>query len=127
VTGYGRYRAYVEIEGRRQAIGNDYSRDLDLGAFAQHYVVTQDPAQKLASYPAKVREAIKGARLMPGMTREQVLMSVGYPVSSENPKLDAKLWRYWLSSFAEFQVGFDNDRVKEIVTDAATRNLVVAD
>jgi hypothetical protein len=61
------------------------------------------------------------------MTREQVLMAVGYPVSSENPNLDAKVWRFWLNSFAEFQVVFDGDRVKEITTDPQTRNLVVMD
>ena len=55
-------------------------------------------------------------------------MAVGYPVSSENPQLDAKIWRFWLSSFAEFQVVFGaDDRVREITTDAQTRNLVVMD
>lgn len=125
-TGYGRYRVYVNIDGSEQAIGNDYSRDLGMEAFAQRYIVSSDPKRKIAGYPPKVREAIKSARVMTGMTREQVLMSVGYPISSENPQLDATLWRYWLTSFAEFQVVFDgNGRVKEITTDPQTRNLVV--
>jgi len=128
VTGYGRYRVYIQVDGGKQAIGNDYSRDIELGEFARRYVVTEDPKAKLAGYPARIREAIGRAQLVPGMTREQVLMSVGYPVSSENPRLDSKLWRFWLSSFSEFQVVFDgNDRVKEIVTDPQTRNLVVMD
>ncbi len=127
-TGYGRYRVYVEIGGGKQAIGNDYSRDLQLEAFAKRYIVEADPKAKLATYPARIRNAITSARLVPGMTREQVLMAVGYPMSSENPNLDAKIWRYWLTSFAEFQVVFDgNGRVKEITTDPQTRNLVVMD
>ena len=127
VTGYGRYRAYVDLgDGTKQAIGNDYSRDIELGAFAQRYVVAQDPKAKLAGYPAKQREAIASARISVGMTREQVLMAVGFPVSSENPNLDAKTWRFWLSSFAEFQLIFDDEgRVKEVITDPTTRNLVV--
>lgn len=128
VTGYGRHRVHIDINGGKQSIGNDYSRDIELGAFAQRYVVTEDPKPKLASYAPKVREAIAGARVMKGMTKEQVLMAVGYPVSSENPSLDAGVWRYWLSSFAEFQVNWDEQgRVKDIVTDASTRNLVVAE
>ena len=128
VTGYGRQRAYVEINGGKQAIGNDYSRNLDLAAFAQRYVVTEDPNAKLAKVSAKVRDAIKSARVMVGMTREQVLMAVAYPIGSENPNLDAPLWRFWLSSFAEFQVLFDaNGKVKEITTDPQTRNLVVVE
>lgn len=128
VTGYGRYRVHVDLGGSKQAIGNDYSRDLDLETFARRYVVTEDPSAKLAKFPAQVRAAIKSARLAPGMTREQVLMAVGYPVSSENADLNARIWRYWLSSFAEFQVVFDaRDRVKEVTTDAQTRNMIVVD
>jgi hypothetical protein len=127
-TGYGRYRVHVDVGGSKQSIGNDYSRNLDMGAFAQRYIVSEDPKAKLAAYPAKVRSAITSARVSPGMTKEQVIMAVGYPVSSENPNLDAKMWRYWLSSFAEFQVMWDDTgRVKEIVGDATTRNLVVAE
>ena len=125
VTGYGRHRVNVRIDGERQAIGNDYSRDIGLADFARRYVVTEDPAAKIAGYPAKIQDAIKRAKITPGMTREQVLMSLGYPISSENPDLGADLWRYWMSSFAEFQVQFDgNGRVREITTDANTRNLV---
>ena len=101
---------------------------LDLTAFAQRYIVAADPKKKIAGYSPRLRKAIETARVMPGMTREQVLMAVGYPVSSENPQLDSKIWRFWLSSFAEFQVVFGaDDRVKEITTDAQTRNLVVMD
>lgn len=127
-TGYGRYRVHVEVEGKKQALGNDYSRDLDLPTFAQRYIVKEDPRAKLASYPPKIQEAIKTARVTRGMTREQALMSVGYPVSSENPSLNAKVWRFWRDSFSEFQLVFDEQgRVKEIATDPMTANLVVLD
>lgn len=128
VTGYGRYRVNVEILGGRQSLGNDYSRDIDLNAFAERYVTRDDPTAKISSYPEKIRTAIKTSRLIPGMTREQVFMSVGYPVSSENPNLDAKVLRFWLSSFAEFQVVFDDKGlVKEITSDPQTRNRVSFD
>ena len=125
-TGYGRYRVRVEMADGKQAIGNDYSRDMDMTSFAKRYIVAEDPRKKLAGYPPRIRNAIESARLVPGMTREQVTMSVGFPVTSENPRLDANVWRFWLSSFSEFQVVFGPDqRVKEITTDAQTRNLVV--
>ncbi|HSW07970.1 hypothetical protein [Aquabacterium sp.] len=129
VTGYGRYRVFVDLgDGSKQALGNDYSRDMELGAFAKRYVWAEDPKKKLAGYPAKQRDAITSGRIMKGMTREQVLMAVGYPVSSENAHLDAKVWRLWLSSFAEFQVVFGDDgRVNEIVTDPATRQQIAID
>lgn len=126
VTGYGRNRVHVEVNGGKQALGNDYSRDIELPAFARRYVVNEDPARKIAGYPPKIREAIKSSRITKGMTREQVLMAVGYPISSENPNLDAPVWRMWLGSFSEFQVLFDNaGRVRAVETDPQTRNLVV--
>ena len=128
VMGYGRSRVNVLINGAKQDIGNDYSRDLDLGAFARRWVVTEDPTAKIAKYPPKVREAIKTARITKGMTREQVAMAVGYPISSENPTLDAPVWRMWLGSFSEFQVLFDGaGRVRDVTTDPQTRNLVFVD
>ena len=127
VTGYGRYRVYVDLGGKKQSIGNDYSRDLDLLTFAKRYLVTEDPKAKLATFPPKVRQAIENAQVMKGMTREQVFMAVGYPISSENPRLDARVLRYWLSSFSEFQVIFDGNVVKAIETDPQTANIVVAE
>lgn len=125
-TGYGRYRVYVEVEGAKQAIGNDYSRDIDLPTFAQRYIVKEDPRARLASYPAKIQQAIKSARVTRGMTREQAFMSVGYPVSSENPNLDAKVLRFWRDSFSEFQLLFDDaGRIKEITADPLIANLVI--
>ncbi len=125
VTGYGRYRVKVQIDGEKQEIGNDYSRDLDNAAFARRYVVTEDPKAAMAGWPAKVQEAVRQSRVTPGMSREQVIVSLGYPISSENPDLDSPLWRYWLSSFAEFQLHFaDNGRLSDITTDPATRNRV---
>lgn len=125
VTGYGRHRVRVEIDGGRQAIGNDYSRDLDLETFARRYVVADDPASRIATWPEKVQAAVKRSRVAAGMTREQVLVALGYPMSSENPDLDAAVWRYWLDSFTEFQVQFDaQGQVTGVVASPTVANRV---
>jgi hypothetical protein len=125
-TGYGRNRVKIEVNGKSQAIGNDYSRDLSLDAFAKRYVVADDPKVKIAGYPKKIQDAIGSARIVVGMTREQVLMSVGYPVSSENHNLDDKTWRFWLSSFAEFHVNFDDSgKVIGVEADMDTKSKIL--
>jgi hypothetical protein len=125
VTGYGRYRVKIEIDGKKQEIGNDYSRDLSMDEFAKRYVVAENPASKISTFPKKIQDAIASARLTKGMTREQVLMSVGYPISSENHSLDAKVWHFWLSSFQEFRTKFDdNNLLSEVEADADTRSKV---
>jgi hypothetical protein len=108
MNGYGKNRVHVVINGRKQDIGNDYSRSISLEAFAKRYIVTQDPLEKLKTWPKKIQDAIGTARLTKGMTREQVLMAVGYPVSDENPTLESNTWRYWLNSFSEFDAIFDD-------------------
>lgn len=121
-TGYGRFRVNLEINGKRQSIGNDYSRDLSMEAFARRYIVKDDPRAKVAAAPAKIRSAIESARVAKGMTREQVLISLGYPISSENPQLDAPMWRYWLGSFSPYVVYFDGSgHVTKVEADADTR------
>jgi hypothetical protein len=126
VTGYGHYRVKVDINGKSQAIGNDYSRDLDLVTFAKRYVVAEDPTPIIATFPKKIQDAIVSARVTLGMTREQVLMSVGYPVSSENHHLEDKTWRFWVSSFSEFRIKFDaDDRVIDIDGDGDAKSRVI--
>ena len=128
VTGYGHYRVKIDINGKGQAIGNDYSRDLDLVTFAKRYVVPDDPNVKIATYPKNIQNAIMSARLIKGMTREQVLMSVGYPVSSETHNLDDKTWRFWLFSFSEFRCKFDDKGyLIDVEGDADTKSKVMAE
>jgi len=63
---------------------------------------------------------------MKGMTREQVIMSVGYPLTQENPVLDAPMWRMWMSSFGEYQLMWGSDgKVKDIIGDPLTKNMIV--
>jgi hypothetical protein len=117
----------ADLAGKPQRIKNDYSRNITLPAFAQRYVVTEDPKQKMAAFAPAVREAILAVKVMPGMTREQVLMAIGYPVASENPSLDAPVWRYWRDSWSEFQVSFDDKGlVKTVVGDPVALSRVLA-
>lgn len=125
MVGFGRQRVNLMINGKKQAIGNDYSRDLTLDAFARRYLVKEDPRPAIAAASPKIREAIESARVTKGMSRAQVLMSVGYPVSSENPNLTAKVWRFWLGSWSHFEVQFDNDGlVTQVTGDSGTLAVV---
>lgn len=120
--GYGRYRVQIEVAGTKQAIGNDYSRDLAMDVFAKRYLVKEDPRARIAAAPPKLRTAIESMRVTRGMSREQVLMAIGYPISSETPHLDAAQWKYWLWSFSPYTVRFGADGlVAGVDTDPETR------
>ena len=49
ITGYGRYRVHTLMNGEKQDLGNDYSREVDMGAFAHRYVVPTNPLRRLRS------------------------------------------------------------------------------
>ncbi len=127
-SGFGRYRVQVQIDGKKLAIGNDYSRAVGMDDFARRYIVERDPRPALEGFAPKVREAIAAMKLMRGMTREQVLMSVGYPPAHYTPDLDAPLWRYWADSGSEFQVFWGNDgKVDQVFGPPAVRERVVVE
>lgn len=104
VTGYGSHRVQVLLGAKPQTLGNVYSRTMKLDEFARRYVVAEDPLTKLAAFAPEMRSAILAGHIRRGMSREQVAMAVGYPITSENPRLDAETWRYWRSMSDEFQV-----------------------
>lgn len=127
ITGYDFRFFNLYLGGKPQRIKNDYSRTLTLPEFAHRYVVTTDPKQKMATFAPAIRDAILAVKVMPGMTREQVLMAIGYPVTSENPSLDAPTWRYWRDSWSEFQVQFDaQGLVKTVVGDPVALSRMLA-
>ena len=113
---YGRHKAAVEVAGKKMRLGHDYGRDQEsLQQWASKIVIETDPSARIASYPADVRAAIKDGQVMVGMTREQAIVALGYPLTSENPSLDGPVWRHWVSSFEEFQLIWGPDgRIAQI-------------
>jgi hypothetical protein len=61
-----------------------------------------------------VRKLIEQGLVEPGMTREQVLMSIGYPPVHRTPSLDAPAWTYWENRWVTFIVHFDGDKVSRV-------------
>ncbi len=127
VTGYGRNRAHIDLAGKPMRLGQDYTReDLTLEQYVKRVVVDEDPGIKLAAYPSKIQDAIILGKVMNGMTKEQVIMSVGYPLTQENPDMNAPLWRMWIDSFREYQLMWDdNGKVKDVIADPVTKSLIV--
>jgi hypothetical protein len=49
------------------------------------------------------------------MTRDQVLMSLGYPPAHRTPSLSASTWTYWQNRWVTMVVAFEGDRVSRVV------------
>jgi len=129
VLRFARHRAYVDVNGRKMRLGHDYGRDQEsLEQWLHKIVVDADPTAKIASFPADVQDAIHQGRVMVGMTREQAIISIGYPLTNENASLDAPVWRHWVSSSEEYQLLWGHDgRIREITAPEMVRNQIVYD
>jgi hypothetical protein len=127
VLTYGSNRAYVKVDGKPMRLGHDYGRDQEsLDVWVSKIVVNDDPRPRIATYAPTVQEAIRQGKVMVGMSREQVVTAVGYPLTSENVSLDAPTWRMWRSSHGEYDINFGADqRVKTITGDDSVTSLVV--
>lgn len=79
-------------------------------------LVAADPAPRVAAFAADVREAIRDGRVERGMTREQVILSLGYPPTHRTPSTDAKEWTYWYNRWVTYKVRFDDaGKVSQVI------------
>jgi hypothetical protein len=126
VINYGSNRAYIKVDGKPMRLGHDYGRDQEsLQVWVDKIVVNADPRPRIASYPPPVQAAIREGKVMVGMTREQAIASIGYPLTSENISLDAPMWRIWRSSHGEYDLNFGADgRLKSITGEDSVISLV---
>ena len=86
-------------------------RELAMDTFVNRLLVERDPKAKLKNLPKKTRELIEAGQVEKGMTRDQVLMSLGYPPAHRTPSLESPQWTYWQNRWQSFVVDFDGGRV----------------
>ena len=127
VLSYGSNRAYVKVEGKPMRLGHDYGRNEEsLEAWVGKIVVNDDPRPRIATYAPTVQAAIREGKVMVGMTREQAIASIGYPLTSENLSLNDAVWRIWRSSRGEYQLNFGPDgRIKSVTGDDSVTSQVI--
>lgn len=107
-------RANVEAGDKLYRFGHDYGRAQEkTSEWIDKLVVLDDPASKLAKYPATIRAAIEAGKILKGMTKEQLIMAIGYPATSDTPKLDVATWKYYWSRYP-IVIHWDNGRVSKI-------------
>lgn len=127
LTGSKGYHLLVQIDGKPMRIGLDYGRErITLDRLAEQTILPYDPRLNLAKWPANMQQAIKAGKIMVGMTREQVIMAVGYPQADQTRSLNAFVWNYWASSFGQYMLHWGkNGELERIESDSVTYNKMV--
>lgn len=80
-----------------------------LQQYIDKILVSEDPKVKLSSYSQSAQQAIKDGRVEVGMTRDQVIMAIGYPPTHRTASLSASEWTYWYNTWMTYRVQFDSD------------------
>ncbi len=109
------YRAYASISGRPFRLGLDYGRPVQgTEQWLSQVVVRDDPRINNAAWSLDVRQAIAQGKVMVGMTKEQVIVALGYPLPTKTPNLDSNVWRYSQNSSVEYDVRWENEGVSQV-------------
>ena len=102
---YGRNRIQVLVDGRPMTIGQDYGRKQETKEqlFAK-LVVKEDPARVIASYSPAVQEAIRSGKVLLGMSKQQAIVSIGFPRADLTTSLDSPVWKYSTADDGDFEL-----------------------
>ena len=127
VLGYGKNRANIDVGGKPMRLGHDEGRDQEsLDAWVNKVIINDDPRPRIASYPAAMQAAIKAGKVVRGMSRDQALVSVGYPITSKTKSVDEPVWKMWNSRRGEFDLNFGADgRITTITGDGDVTSQVI--
>ena len=87
---------------------------LSIDDYVNRIFVVDDPRPKLKKVAATTVKQIEEGRVVDGMTRDQVLMAVGYPPAHRTPSLGQSDWHFWQNRWHQWLVNFDGDKVSSV-------------
>jgi hypothetical protein len=88
-----------------------YSGEKIPGIFSRTFAKSPED---LSRFTAREKNSIEAGEVEPGMSKDAVIASLGYPPKHQTPTLKGNQWRYWRNRFATFVVHFDDDKVSSI-------------
>ena len=101
-----------------------YGKDaITMDQYLERIFVREDPHTKLprpgkdkkqAAAAERTRKLLEEATVEPGMTKDEVLMALGYPPVHRTPSLSSPNWTYWANRWMTFEVYFDGDKVSRV-------------
>lgn len=106
----------------RDAQGRTFSIDFSEGyrlCSMQEYIAytfgTENQQQLLKGVPENVRPRILRGEVVPGMTREQVLLAYGPPPAIRTADMKNESWIYWITPSATIRLVWRGDKVSNIL------------
>jgi hypothetical protein len=60
------------------------------------------------------QEGIRQGRALPGMTKQGVILAMGYPPEHATPSIESDDWKYWTGKLSTMHVQFQDGRVSNV-------------
>ncbi|MFC1840348.1 hypothetical protein ACFL1N_12255 [Thermodesulfobacteriota bacterium] len=79
--------------------------------------ITSSSEVSLGKLSKKDKKGIEEGKASKGMTKDGVMMALGYPATHKTPSLKSDKWIYWANRFRTLAVNFDEDGVVTSVVD----------
>jgi hypothetical protein len=96
-------------DGRTLTMVHSYgSAQESMQQWVSKILVPDDPKAKLATFPRSAQDAIREGRVEKGMTKDQVIMSLGFPPAHRTASVSDNEWTYWYNRWVTYKVQFDN-------------------
>lgn len=86
-----------------------YHGDLTVEAFKDRFITTKDFESLTRNMNETETQSIQEGVLRPGMSKEAVLASYGYPPEHKTPTLEKQVWTYWRNRFVTKEIYFNTD------------------
>jgi hypothetical protein len=94
-----------------QNVENFSGEDID-GIFERMF---SREATDLTAYSPEQVENIMAGNFEPGMTKEEIILAIGYPPKHKTPSLDRNAWRYWQSKWDTVLLYFKDDVLDDML------------
>lgn len=76
-------------------------------------IITSPEKVSLAKLSAVDRKGVEEGKASKGMTKDGVMMALGYPATHRTPSTESNTWTYWTNRFSTMDVMFDNKGIVE--------------
>jgi hypothetical protein len=103
----------VEDQRRYHYIFHNSLRD-PIAKHLDKYFGPSCPARKIESLSEVDRAGIRQGRVLEGMSKDGVILAVGYPPEHVTPTLESNAWRYWMNRFGTQVIHFVDGKVVRI-------------
>ena len=91
------------------------AKDDDVHSFIKRLFTTQAFEKRTEGFSEDIIKEIKTGMIVKGMTKEQVIIALGYPATHRTQSLDNSTWMYWKDPDVCFRAIFKNGKISDIL------------